>query len=229
MTPKALRVNRKYAKDLNDLNQRVKMIYSRYIILENGFIIGIPIMNSEKKIKEKYLHAYYRTNILNLHPDLVNVSFYPQAIFEYFRDYKPDYLEIENDNLMIWDTSSKDIQPICGGKKINDNMLVNANNTLSKVGNEIAEIIKADDVISLEFSPEDIKGMIDYKKISPCFLGDESMTMYLAISEFPLLKKFKHITAYSREIFRTKEYFDVVFNTYNGNDKFLIKRRFLRV
>lgn len=214
-------------KQLFELNQCLKLIYKQWIILESGCIIGIPVSDADKNVKVKYLHGYYRTGFLKTYPEFSNMIIYSHPTYEAKRDMKHFYdIIVEDSKLKV---ISIDEDPVIIGKPASETEISAAENTMRNVSNELIPIFGDKEYERYDFSFHQIEQLIDYRLIKPCFFDDESYQMYLTISEFPLLRKFKNLRAYTNRYSANELWFDVIFETYLGTESHFMKRRFLRL
>lgn len=214
-------------KHFFELNQNLKLIYKQWIILESGCIIGIPISDADRNVKVKYLHGYYRTGFLKKYPEFSNMVIYSHPTYEAKRDMKHfcDII-VEDSKLKV---ISIDEELAIVGKPASESEISAAEKTMRNVSNELIPIFSDKDYERYEFSSFQIEQLTDYRLIRPCFFDDESYQMYLTISEFPLLKKFKNLRAYTNHYSVNEIWFDVIFETYLGTESHFLKRRFLRL
>ena len=228
---KELKARRRRIKCLHEMNQCVKHIYSKYTIMGNGTITGIPV-------KQKFLHGYYHTELLEKLPELQDCYFEASKIYDAWRDKnKPDEIVIEDTGELFLVDNEANTKILVGKKfpPMKDGNSVamepyRAYIEATRRVKEISDIVESTLTI-MEFTDEQISDMIGYKKINPMFRDEKRYEMMLTISEFPLLKKFKHLKAYLMDYDpKYNIYFDVVFSTYNNSgERSLVKRRFLKM
>lgn len=214
--PSTLRLLQRSAKELYDLNQYTKNLYDMYFIVQGGTLVG-------RAVKEKFKHSYYHTEIWKRHPQILNCLLNPKTIYDAYRDkHKPDLIDMENGVLKYKEgtENSWDI-----GTPFDIDVL---ERRAAQAVEELGQIVCHADA-EREFSREEIQQLIGYERIFPMFLDDPRFLMILAISEFPLLKKWKHLKAYMKD-YPDKNYFDVVFITYsNSGERFSVLRRFVKL
>lgn len=217
--------NVKDLKPLFDLNQNLKLIYSKWSII-NNYIIGTPVLDAEGNCKEKFKKSFYKTDILSKLPELNYFMFNSVNIYEVYKNRKNFLIsKLESGLLNI---------------QLTDNEITIGKNLMEE--NDIDEVLKSLQILSEEFSllmdNKDeiyevdelmINELIEYKMIRPCLYNNRNYSMYLTISEFPLLKKLKKIKIYSSHKFETDEWFDVIYETYDKSDSFFMKRRFIKI
>lgn len=227
MTSGEIRERKRKVKQFIELNQGLKLIYKQWFIFDTGHIVGIPISDVDKKVKMKYIHGYYRTSILDTYPELANVLISSQATFEAHRDMKHyDEIVIEDGIIRV---KSLDEDPKDIGRVATETDITSAKQMMSLASSDVLSVLQNGERECYEFSESQIEQLIDYQLVKPCFFDDESYQMYLTISEFPLLKKFKNLRAYTNHYNRDGIWFDVVFETYQKDEAHFIKRRFLRM
>ena len=195
------------AKDLTilkDLNNQLKKIYSNYIITENNIIIGIS---------EKFKISYYKGIIVDIFPELSNVIIDSEQLTLVLRKKKTEFDFIKSNNIIKID--DEDIGYYIDNIDYYDKIITKTMDDLKIT----------DEYYYYEFSDIQISELISYKILKLKIIGDYKM--YISISEFPLLKKLKKLTAYIK--FSDTEYFDVIFKTYNSQESFYIFRKFLKL
>ena len=213
---KEQRARRKLMKNIHELNQLVKNIYTSYVIFDNGMIIG-------KAPKDKYEHGYFKSeSILDTNPELSNTCLFANSVFVSFRDDKPEKLTIEEGKIYLH--GEKDKYYI--GILMNGEMLSEAHKRASIITDEVSFVMSNIDN-KMVFSDEMIDQLVGYEKIIPRFYDKDEYPMHLTISEFPFLKKFKNCIVYMRDT--DPRFFDVVYSTFNDIDKFIMRRRFIKV
>lgn len=216
-------MRRKKLKSIHELNQLLKVVYRSYVIYPNGTVLGNVVLDKDKRPKDKYAHGYFKSEtILKEFPELVNTCLFSTHVYLAFRDDKPEELIIEDGNVMV--RGEKATYKI--GIVLNEDMLTMANNKLKLVGEEIAFVMENVDNM-MRFTDEMVDKLVGYEKIIPTFNDSEEYPMHLTISEFPYLKKFKSCVVYMRDS-HTK-FFDVVYSTFNETEKFIMRRRFLKM
>lgn len=213
---KEQRARRKLMKNIHELNQLVKNIYTSYVIFDTGMIIG-------KAPKDKYEHGYFKSDgILETNPELSNTCLFAKNVFESFRDDKPEKLSIEEGKIYLHGEKDK----YYVGIVMNDEMLVEARKRAGIISEEVSFVMSNMDN-KMVFTDDMIDKLVGYEKIIPRFYDKDEYPMHLTISEFPFLKKFKNCIVYMRDT--SSKYFDVVYSTFNDTEKFLMRRRFIKV
>lgn len=221
------RERKRKVKQFLELNQGLKLVYKQWFILDTGHVVGIPVSDADKKVKMKYIHGYYRTAILDTYPELKNTIISSQSTFEASRDLKHyDEIVIEDNIVRV---KSVDEEPKDIGRVANELDIASAKKMMSVASSDVLTVLRDEEIERYDFSDSQVEQLIDYQLIKPCFFDDESYQMYLTISEFPLLKKFKNLRAFTNHYSSDGIWFDVVFETYHGSESYFLKRRFLRM
>lgn len=210
------------AKLLYELNQNVKLLYQKWWVDQTGLIMGVPIKVGDK-IKDKYLHAYYKTPIVDMIPDIKGVMFEAKLMYDTYKGLKkPNGIELIPEGIRFL---SQDGESEIVGKRMSEatkDLIDYRRNMLLEDFNEFK------DATCMEFDDETIDRLISYNFVNMDLFGKKEYRMYLAISEFPLLKRFRHCKILAKE--NEEEYFDVAFITFNdAGEKFTIKRRFVKI
>ena len=218
--------NKSAIKAFNQLNQDVKLIYSNWILGPNGVITGRPVIKKDK-MRIAFNHAYFKTTLLESIPFLEGITISSNEMYSEFSKLKGDkHIEIDQDGNIVG-TGKDDVKVILGRKW----------NAIEEEFWHRHRIELLDDFKFVEdgggmemvFDQDTIDELISYNYIAPAFNDDPKYVMYLAISEFPLLKRYRNLTATTSHP-DNKEYFDVVFKTFNDSgEKFVIKRRFVKM
>lgn len=215
---KEVREKKKYVKALYDLNQYVKNVYKGYTIYgQKGIIIGIPV-------KDKFANSVYMSNIVQTHPFLENTMLESDKVYDCWREDKPDEIEVIDNEIYITDSVTN--HPFIVGKKIEITEAFRSRYV--KALEELDDFFKNGEFFS--FTEEEVNKLIGYEQITKRLNDDPAYEMILAISEFPLLKKFKSLGCYLRDYGKKVEYFDVLYVTKsNSGEAFYMKRRFLKM
>lgn len=208
-----------------EINQGLKLIYSQWFILENGNIIGVPIRDSDKNLKVKYFHSFYKSSLIEYFPELINVIIYSKETYEVKRDMKDfEALYVIEGKVMI---SSINSGSAVIGKVMNEKERNTVFKSMVLINNEMLPILNNPEVSKYEFSDEEVEKLLNYEVIKPEMFNEKYYVMYLTISEFPLLKKFKNLRAYS--VKSDDDCFNVIFETYSKKESFFILRKFLKL
>lgn len=212
------RARRKYVKELYELNQLVKNVYSSYCILEGGTIFGVCI-------KDKFKHSYFHTELVETHPELVDTVIHSEMLYDAFRDKrKPEEIIITGDGMVTLVDENSNTFVV--GRKIKD--LKNAGESATKIVAELNSVV-SEKTDSIEFMLDEINNLVSYQMIYPKFLNSDKYTMILSISEFPNLKKMGNLRAYMKD-YKNEDFFDVVFIIYSAKgERFNVLRRFVKM
>lgn len=211
-----------YAKMLYDLNQNVKLLYQRWWVDDTGLIMGVPVKVGDK-IKDKYIHAYYKTPAVDIIPGIKGAMFDAKSIYDTYKGLKkPNDVELTSEGIRFL---SQDGPSEIVGKRMSEGSKDLVNYRRNMILEDFEEF---KDAICIEFDDETIGTLIGYNFVNMTLFDKDEYRMYLAISEFPLLKRFKHCKLLAKE--NDEEYFDVAFITFNNaGEKFIIKRRFVKI
>ena len=212
-------------KAFYQLNQDIKLIYSNWVLGPNGVIVGRPVIKRDR-IRTAFNHAYFKTALLESLPFLEGITISSSELYAEFNKLKGSKVIGIDSNGNVVGSDEKGTNVIFGRKwnAIEEEFWHRHRLTLLKEF-EFAEV----GGMQMVFDDETIKELIDYSFIAPMFNDDPRYVMYLGISEFPLLKRYKNLTA-STSVPDNKDYFDVVFKTFNDSgERFVIKRRFVKM
>jgi len=207
---KELRARRSRMKNLHELNQLVKGIYRAYGIRPDGKINGIPVLETGKvKLpKNKFRHGYFVSKtICQEMPELEWAWLDAAQVFKAFKEDKPEDITIVDRYIYL--IGEKDKYKI--GFVMNDNQRTQLNELVDGLDKDFSEAEAKHDS-ELTFSHEMVEALINYEKVYPMFDEKKSNMMYLTISEFPFIKKFKQCKAI---MINGGRFFDVIFRTYH--------------
>lgn len=220
---KEQRARRKKLKVIHELNQLLKTVYRSYVIYPNGTIVGNVVLDKDKRPKEKYAHGYFKSeDILIEYPELSNSCIFSSNVYLAFRDDKPEEFYIKDNEIFL--KGEKGEYKV--GILLDDNMLEKANRKLEEIASEVSVVMESVDA-SMTLSEDTIEQLIGYEKIVPRFYDNDEYVMHLTISEFPFLKKFKNCHIYMHDT--SARFFDVVYSTFTDKNKFVMRRRFLKL
>ena len=207
---KEQRARRKYVKTLYEVNQNVKIVYSVYMVY-GDIIYGTPT-------KPEYKYSYYSTEALRDMPETEYAFINSTALFEAYKEDKPEYIEVQDDGKIVIRGEKEHLI----GRKMTDEERQRMSEMIANRTKRIKEVVDGHED-QKTFDEEEVSDLIGYKKISPMFLNKPEYTMHIAISLFPLLKRFKAMKAYMKP--SDKGYFDIVFSMFSKGERLVIFRR----
>ena len=204
------------AKMFYDMNQNVKNIFNRYIVLQDGFIYGeVNKANAE--------HGVYRNDrITMMVPECENMMVQSQDVYDINKMGTVQNISEEGGMLYLHNADGKFVV----GGEISEGVKNAINKKMRSLIDELMGVMKNPSAERLITTTE-YKALIEYNKLLIDFPGYPDCSMMLTISVFPIPKKLKMITAYLRN--SNGETFDVVFHMRGTHEDFTFIRKFLKI